>query len=52
MSPAQKSLLVTINEDLETLQAAKENLDIGPPTERHLLNIGTDEVCVFLHFLV
>ncbi|KAH9595891.1 Talin-1 [Schistosoma haematobium] len=43
MSPAQKSLLVTINEDLETLQAAKENLDIGPPTERHLLNIGTDE---------
>ncbi|KAK4473924.1 hypothetical protein MN116_003248 [Schistosoma mekongi] len=43
MSPAQKSLLVTINEDLETLQAAKDNLDIGPPTERHLLNVGTDE---------
>ncbi|CAH8450100.1 unnamed protein product [Schistosoma turkestanicum] len=43
MSPAQKSLLVTINEDLETLQTAKENLDIGPPTERHLLNVGTDE---------
>ncbi|XP_018648608.1 putative talin 2 [Schistosoma mansoni] len=43
MSPAQKSLLITINEDLETLQAAKEHLDIGPPTERHLLNVGTDE---------
>ncbi|VDQ04076.1 unnamed protein product [Trichobilharzia regenti] len=43
MSPAQRSLLVTINEDLETLQAAKEQLDIGPPTERPLLGVGTDE---------
>ncbi|VEL24575.1 unnamed protein product, partial [Protopolystoma xenopodis] len=44
MSPAQRSLLMTINENVQTLEQAKRRLDIGPPTERLLPNLGTDEV--------
>ncbi|VDP68442.1 unnamed protein product [Echinostoma caproni] len=43
MTPAQRALLVTINEDVETLQAAKEQLQIGPAGERVLLGVGSDE---------
>ncbi|CAL8103548.1 unnamed protein product [Calicophoron daubneyi] len=43
MSPIQRSLLFTINEDVETLQNAKEQLQLGPPTERVLLGAGNDE---------
>ncbi|KAA0200427.1 Talin [Fasciolopsis buskii] len=43
MTPAQRALLVTINEDVETLQAAKDQLHIGPASERVLLGVGSDE---------
>ncbi|CAH8439283.1 unnamed protein product [Dicrocoelium dendriticum] len=43
MSPAQRSLLHTINEDMETLQAAKEQLNLESTEDRSLLGVGSDE---------
>ncbi len=44
MSPAQRALLVTIDENREALEQGKQLLDIGPPSNRAPLNIGHDEV--------
>ncbi|TGZ65701.1 hypothetical protein CRM22_005745 [Opisthorchis felineus] len=42
ITPAQRALLVTINEDVETLQAAKEQLYLSPDEDR-IIGIGSDE---------
>ncbi|VDN98923.1 unnamed protein product [Rodentolepis nana] len=43
MTPAQRALHVTIEENITALQEGKQRLDIGPPTERVLVNLGHDE---------
>ncbi|KAM3178827.1 hypothetical protein ACTXT7_001784 [Hymenolepis weldensis] len=43
MTPAQRALHVTIEENINALQEGKQRLEIGPPTERVLVNLGHDE---------
>lgn len=43
MTPAQRALHVTIEENINALQEGKQRLDIGPPTERVLVKLGHDE---------
>ncbi|VDK38281.1 unnamed protein product [Taenia asiatica] len=43
MTPAQRALHVTIEENISALEEGKQQLDIGPPTERVLVNLGHDE---------
>lgn len=43
MTPAQRALHVTIEENINALEEGKQRLDIGPPTERVLVNLGHDE---------
>ncbi|VDL91083.1 unnamed protein product [Schistocephalus solidus] len=44
MTPVQRALMLTIDENMEVLEQGKQMLDIGSPSERVLLNIGHDEV--------
>uniref|UniRef100_A0A0X3PHC1 Talin-1 n=1 Tax=Schistocephalus solidus TaxID=70667 RepID=A0A0X3PHC1_SCHSO len=43
MTPVQRALMLTIDENMEVLEQGKQMLDIGSPSERVLLNIGHDE---------
>uniref|UniRef100_A0A5K3F0Y5 FERM domain-containing protein n=1 Tax=Mesocestoides corti TaxID=53468 RepID=A0A5K3F0Y5_MESCO len=43
MTPAQRALHLTIEENMTTLEEGKQRLDIGPPVERVLTNLGRDE---------
>ncbi|KAA3678723.1 talin [Paragonimus westermani] len=43
MSPAQRSLLHTIDEDVEVLQAAKEQLHLRPGDDDVIFGVGSDE---------
>ena len=43
MTPAQRALHVTIEENINALEEGKQRLDIGPPSERVLINLGHDE---------
>ncbi|KAL5104483.1 Talin-1 [Taenia crassiceps] len=43
MTPAQRALHVTIEENINALEEGKQRLNIGPPTERVLVNLGHDE---------
>ncbi|CDS39815.1 talin [Echinococcus multilocularis] len=43
MTPAQRALHVTIEENINALEEGKQRLDIGPPAERVLANLGHDE---------
>ncbi len=43
MTPAQRALHVTIEENITTVEEGKQLLDIGSPTEHRAINLGHDE---------